>query len=78
MVTCVILAAAKVWAARNEEVFASVEHLRVQFFSTTDAGPEHEFETQVLMQNLKTALGSSVVCAFTEHCKPKVKPTASI
>jgi len=39
------------------------EHFRAQFFSTTDAGPEHELEVQVLIQNLKPSPLLSVVCA---------------
>ena len=54
-----------------------IEHLRLQFFSTTDAGPEHEFEIQVLMQNLKSSPALSVGCAVTGYCKLKVKQTAS-
>jgi hypothetical protein len=41
-------------------VFVFIEHLRLQFFSTTDAGPEHEFEVQVLMQNLNSSVALSV------------------
>jgi hypothetical protein len=41
-------------------VFEFIEHFRLQFFSTTDAGPEHEFEIQVTMQNLKSSPALSV------------------
>jgi hypothetical protein len=55
-----------------------IVHLRLQFFSTTDAGPEHEFETQVFMQSLKSSAALSVGWAVTGYCKLKTKQTASI
>ncbi|MFN5811275.1 MAG: hypothetical protein ACK44R_08845 [Burkholderiales bacterium] len=38
-------------------------HLRVQFFSTTDAGPEHELAVHCPMQNLNAWSDPSVGCA---------------
>ena len=38
-------------------------HLRVQFFSTTDAGPEHELAVHCPMQNLNAWSDLSVGCA---------------
>jgi hypothetical protein len=59
-------------------VFVFIEHFRLQFFSTTDAGPEHEFEIQVLMQNLKSSPPLSVVWADNGYCNVKVKQIAGI
>jgi hypothetical protein len=58
-------------------VIVFVEHFRLQFFSTTDAGPEHELEVQVLIQNLKPSPPFSVVWADIGYCNVKVKHTAS-
>jgi len=54
-----------------------IEHFRLQFFSTTDAGPEHEFAIHVLMQNLNSSPALSLGCAVAGYCKLKVKQTAS-
>ena len=59
-------------------VIVFIEHFRAQFFSTTDAGPEHELEVQVLIQNLKPSLLLSVGWADIGCCKVKVKEAASI
>ena len=59
-------------------VIVFIEHFRAQFFSTTDAGPEHELEVQVLIQNLKPSSLLSVGWADIGCCKVKVKEAASI
>jgi len=59
-------------------VIVFIEHFRAQFFSTTDAGPEHELEVQVLIQNLKPSSLLSVGWADIGCCKVKVKQAASI
>jgi hypothetical protein len=59
-------------------VFVFIEHFRLQFFSTTDAGPEHELEVQVLIQNLKPSPPLSVVWADIGYCNVKVKQIAGI
>jgi hypothetical protein len=58
-------------------VFVFIEHFRLQFFSTTDAGPEHELEEQVLIQNLKPSPPFSVVWADIGYCNVKARHTAS-
>jgi hypothetical protein len=59
-------------------VFVFIEHFRLQFFSITDAGPEHELEVQVLIQNLKPSPPLSVVWADIGYCNVKVKQIAGI
>jgi hypothetical protein len=41
-------------------VAVSAKHFLVQFFSTTDAGPEHELDMHVFMHNLNASFVFSV------------------